>query len=423
MQEEIRYSIIIPARNGITYLPNCINTVINQNYKDYELIVSDNLSTDGTDHFLKTLVHPKVRKVIPPKSLSMVDHFEWALAQAKGEWLIFIGVDDGLMPYFFDLADKLTQIAKSESIRTIMSRRVYYFWSGCEKIYGDISVNYSFSKQIERRNTKLDLIRALIGTRHYFDLPQMYSNSLFHHSIIDEAKRKQGRVFSSLTPDANLASVACSLENRYLYSNIALGWVGTSPASNGFSHSIVNVESTDSVRSIERVNDFEKTNNGSELKFNKIAGNIKLAGCPLLLWEAILSSNKLRSSWMNTIVKSRLFIAILLARELYEMIQGKNISKVNNIKRIAETNNLNWGIVKYAFIITKQIRSFKKYGLINIIHDILNKIAFRLYRFFKLQKDDKECGFIHRIKDNITMETAGLEALQLYDDRLNTSGK
>jgi glycosyltransferase involved in cell wall biosynthesis len=37
----MKYKIIIPTHNTPKYLPACINTVINQDYNDYELIISD----------------------------------------------------------------------------------------------------------------------------------------------------------------------------------------------------------------------------------------------------------------------------------------------------------------------------------------------------------------------------------------------
>ena len=50
-----KYSIILPARNGFNYLPTCINTIIDQNYNDYELIISDDHSNDGTKQYLNNL--------------------------------------------------------------------------------------------------------------------------------------------------------------------------------------------------------------------------------------------------------------------------------------------------------------------------------------------------------------------------------
>ena len=63
MKKIPKYSIIIPTYNGVQYLPTCIETIISQDYKDYELIISDDHSTDGTKEFLEMLSHPNITVV------------------------------------------------------------------------------------------------------------------------------------------------------------------------------------------------------------------------------------------------------------------------------------------------------------------------------------------------------------------------
>ena len=60
----MKYSIIIPVHNGLKYLPTCIETIINQDYDNYELIISDDNSTDGTKEFLNSLKSTKKVKTL-----------------------------------------------------------------------------------------------------------------------------------------------------------------------------------------------------------------------------------------------------------------------------------------------------------------------------------------------------------------------
>ena len=208
-----KYSIVIPARNGGDYLPTCVNTIINQDYYDYELIISDDHSTDGSKEYLATLLsHPNITVIEPEQQLSMAEHWEWVLSHAHGEWLIFVGQDDGLQPYFFSLADQLVDIASIAGVRAIMSERAYFFWKGCDFMYGDVAVSYHAKNSIKFLNFGFEVIKALLVTQSYFDLPQMYTTSLFHRGLIAEAKQKQeGRLFVTHPQDANLDEIACSL--------------------------------------------------------------------------------------------------------------------------------------------------------------------------------------------------------------------
>ena len=228
--ERVKYSIIIPVRNGANYLASSAGSVLDQDYANYELLISDNHSEDGTAQIMQSLTHPRLRKLHPPAPLSMVDHFEWTLSLAEGEWVMFLGADDGVQQYFFELAEQLTSIARSRNLRTITSRRAYIFWPGCEEAYGGSGVSFSAENVIEIKDFGMQTWRTLLGLQTYFELPQMYSNSLFKRELLIKAKRTQGRVFTSLTPDANLAAIACRLERKYLLSGVPLGWIGSSPS-------------------------------------------------------------------------------------------------------------------------------------------------------------------------------------------------
>lgn len=148
----------------------------------------------------------------------------------------------GMQAYFFELADILTDIALEHGLRTITSSRAYFFWKGCESVYRDIAISYVATNKWAIKSIKCDGLKALFGLITYFDLPQMYTTSLFHQDLLDEARLLQnGSVLTAHPQDANLAAIAYSLEDKYLRSFIPLGWVGTSPKSAGMAVSCFKV--------------------------------------------------------------------------------------------------------------------------------------------------------------------------------------
>lgn len=225
-----KYSIIIPVNNVINYLPSTIESIISQNYSDYELVISDDSSTDGTSDYISSLKHPNIKVFHTQNRLTVAEHFDLALSYATGEWCIFVGGDDGLQLYFFKLADRLTEIAIKKNIRAIASRRAYFFWNGCQSDYGDVAVSYSATVKYQVKSSKKEMYRCLYSKEDYFNLPQMYTTSLFHSSLIDEVRQMQnGKFLTYGISDANMAAISVTMEKKYLYSEIPLGWVGTSP--------------------------------------------------------------------------------------------------------------------------------------------------------------------------------------------------
>lgn len=337
-----KYSIIIPTFNGTNYLSTCIKSITDQAYDDFELIISDDHSTDGTKEFLQTLKDDRISIIEPAESLSMTEHWEWALSHARGEWCIFVGQDDGLQPYFFHLADKLTTEATQRGLRAIASSRAYFFWKGCEYTYGDTAISYVATNKVRICNSKYEALKALLGPQTYFELPQMYTTSLFRKELLDEARLEQnGCVFTCHPQDANLAAIACSLESRYLKSYIPLGWVGSSPKSAGMAiagNSIAaNKDDQADIESLREVY-LEKIAR-SKLQYHELAGSFSLNSAALYFWQALLMTQALRSAWINDLIASRGFRNLLFSCVLGD-IKNKKESADVKATRLKEFESL-----------------------------------------------------------------------------------
>jgi glycosyltransferase involved in cell wall biosynthesis len=344
-----KYSIIIPHYSGDDYLPTCIESVLTQNYTDFELIVSDDKSAPKTKEYLLNLNHPNVTIVNPPTGLSMTEHWEWALGHAKGEWQMFLGQDDGLQGYFFQLADLLTNYASKINLKVIMSDRAYFFWRGSETMFNNIAVNYSASNRIGIKNTKIESLKALLGFQSYFELPQMYTTSLFHKCLLLEAKLMQGgSIFKTHPQDANLAAIACSLETKYLQSRIPLGWVGTSPKSAGMA---VTTEIDNKLNDKRDVNELKTDYLGkiynSSLNYNDyLVGDFKLGNLNLYLWQSFLQTKELRSEAYNKFITSKFFRIIFFSSIINDLkYNNTNIFNLEKLKILVKHNNVNFSII------------------------------------------------------------------------------
>ena len=93
------FSILMPSRNRGHLLAESVKTILGQDFSDYELIISDNNSTDHTKQVAESVMEKssQCRYVNPGKDLSMVDHFEFISTKANGDYLLFLSDDDGLI--------------------------------------------------------------------------------------------------------------------------------------------------------------------------------------------------------------------------------------------------------------------------------------------------------------------------------------
>lgn len=88
-------SIIIPVYNADKYIDRCINSIQKQNYKDWELIIVDDGSTDNSLYECRKYEDKDYRiKIIHQENQGVSRARYNGFKQAKGEWITFVDADD-----------------------------------------------------------------------------------------------------------------------------------------------------------------------------------------------------------------------------------------------------------------------------------------------------------------------------------------
>lgn len=103
-----RVSLILAVKNGMTYLPDAIESVRAQTYRDFELVVQDAASTDGTVEYLRAIRDMPVDLISEP-DCGHGDAYNRALHRVRGEIVGTIDADNVLLPN--SLADAVAFIA------------------------------------------------------------------------------------------------------------------------------------------------------------------------------------------------------------------------------------------------------------------------------------------------------------------------
>lgn len=101
------YSIIIPVFNSEKYLKNCLVSISNQNYDNFECIVIDDGSTDNSLKIAKNFEKDKRFKIFHQKNKGVGFARNFGITKANGEYIIFIDSDDTVAFDFFEKIVKL----------------------------------------------------------------------------------------------------------------------------------------------------------------------------------------------------------------------------------------------------------------------------------------------------------------------------
>jgi glycosyltransferase involved in cell wall biosynthesis len=97
-------SIGMPVYNGEATIGTAIAAVLAQTFADFELIVSDNASTDGTVEICRraAMSDPRIRIIEQPRNLGAAANFEFVLKAAQAPFFAFAAADDWMEPNFIE---------------------------------------------------------------------------------------------------------------------------------------------------------------------------------------------------------------------------------------------------------------------------------------------------------------------------------
>ncbi len=103
MNSKIKISVIVPVYNTEKYLANCLDSIINQTYKNLEIIVINDGSTDNSKAILNKYAQKEPRlKIIVQKNQGLSGARNSGLKIASGDFITFIDSDDMVEPKMFE---------------------------------------------------------------------------------------------------------------------------------------------------------------------------------------------------------------------------------------------------------------------------------------------------------------------------------
>lgn len=168
------FSIIIPVYNCENYIKKCLNSIIEQQFKDYEVIIIDDGSTDNSgnicDDFSK---NNKQIRVFHNKNKGVSYSRNFALKKVNGEYVLFIDSDDYVDD---DYLLKINEILKKEKCDLINMGFYSEVQNNYKTYYDKISIPYL-------RLNKNDLKKKIV---YLWDSHMLYNvwNKIYRYEII-----------------------------------------------------------------------------------------------------------------------------------------------------------------------------------------------------------------------------------------------
>jgi len=109
----MKYSIIIPVYNTERYLKRCIDSVLNQDYQNYEIIIINDGSPDNCEEILKTYKNNPKIKIIKQTNHGLSYSRNVGIKKSKSDYIIFLDSDDFIEP---DLLKNISKNIKDEDM-------------------------------------------------------------------------------------------------------------------------------------------------------------------------------------------------------------------------------------------------------------------------------------------------------------------
>jgi glycosyltransferase involved in cell wall biosynthesis len=97
-----RVSLAIPVFNGEKYLEDAIRSILAQDYQDFELIISDNASTDGTEQICRDFAagDARIKYFRNERNLGAAPNYNRGFVLASGEYFKWCAADDRMSPNY-----------------------------------------------------------------------------------------------------------------------------------------------------------------------------------------------------------------------------------------------------------------------------------------------------------------------------------
>lgn len=193
------FSIIVPVYNTADYLDACIQSLLDQDHPDFEIIAVDDGSTDNSPQILKSLAERDNRlKIYKQENAGQGAARNHGLSKTRGRFVAFVDSDDVVAPTLLSSADQHLQdpgvdvisfgiVFRDPAGRTVATRSVAATFSSTgDEIFMDAMLDRNF---LSSACNKIYRHSMLVENAIIFPKLRAYEDSVFSRNVARHARK------------------------------------------------------------------------------------------------------------------------------------------------------------------------------------------------------------------------------------------
>jgi glycosyltransferase involved in cell wall biosynthesis len=227
-----RFSVVIPTRERPDTLRYTLRTCLAQDFDDFEIVVGDNGHSPTARQVVDELASPRIRYFHTPRPLAMSSSWEFAFAQARGEYVFLVGDDDALLSYALRELDGLITRLRPQALRWTAAS---YSWPTIDLPGEAHYLRLPLGRELRTVEALPTMAAVVRFEACYTSLPTVY-NAAIHRDVLARLRERTGRLFGGRYPDVYSGFAVAYLIGDYVSLDLPLSVSGLSGASYGIAN-------------------------------------------------------------------------------------------------------------------------------------------------------------------------------------------
>ena len=225
------FSLVIPTLRRSDTFRHALATALSQSFEDFEVVVQNNGQDAETEAIVRERNDPRIKHFSSPTILTITENWEAALGNASGEFIMFIGDDDGLLPDACEIARK---IFDNSELDIVNWHPFCYYWPDYihPAFRNRLVATVDYDPHVHVVSSDEQLKRLYNFSIDYSQMPMIY-NSFVHRALVERIGKSVGRYFLGQSPDVTSGIINAAHSSRFAKVSRPLSITGLSGHSTG----------------------------------------------------------------------------------------------------------------------------------------------------------------------------------------------